>query len=218
MWGHQEFSWYQRLGWDSHQNIHAWANAPISCHQSYELAISRTKRGEVEITIVSHILQVSPVLSVPLPQKCKCWCPHTPGPPSSNFSTLVQHRCSGGILRTAQSFLVTDPRVVSAICCWAGSRQSALCDTFSVPLLFEVYSSRTVLVHPSHSAHMTIQRGVPLQEWCEKVSFGGGLVSGLSTGSSWGMKGCHQWPSISLIIIPPPTGSSLSPSPCRHWI
>ena len=41
--------------------INAWANAPISCPQSYELAISSMKRGGVEVIVAGHILQASPV-------------------------------------------------------------------------------------------------------------------------------------------------------------
>ena len=52
------------------KKIDAWASAPISCPQCYELAISRMKRSGVEFIVASHILQASPVWSVPPPQEC----------------------------------------------------------------------------------------------------------------------------------------------------
>ena len=36
-------------------NINAWASIPISCPQSYELAIFRMKRGGVDVIIAGHI-------------------------------------------------------------------------------------------------------------------------------------------------------------------
>ena len=45
----------------SPKKIDAWVSTPISCPQSYELAISRMKTGGVEFIIASHILQASPV-------------------------------------------------------------------------------------------------------------------------------------------------------------
>ena len=71
--------------------------------------------------------------------------------------------------RIAQSFLFIQPRGVSLVCCWASSRQSTLGGTFSVSLLSGVCSSRAVVAHPTWSAHMTIQRGVPL-EWVMRKS------------------------------------------------
>ena len=41
------------------QNINAWASAPIPALQSYELAISRTKRGGVEFIMAGCILLAS---------------------------------------------------------------------------------------------------------------------------------------------------------------
>ena len=63
--------------------------------QSYELAISRMKRGEIEFIIAGHILQASLVWSVPLPQEWWHWCLHTPGPSTSNSSPLFQCGHSG---------------------------------------------------------------------------------------------------------------------------
>ena len=39
------------------QKINAWTCTPISCPQSFELAISRMKRGGVEFIIARHIPQ-----------------------------------------------------------------------------------------------------------------------------------------------------------------
>ena len=39
--------------------INVQSSTPISCHQSFELAISRMKSGGVEFVIASHIPQAS---------------------------------------------------------------------------------------------------------------------------------------------------------------
>ena len=41
--------------------IDAWTSTPISCPQSYEIAVSRMKRGGVGFIVASHILQASQV-------------------------------------------------------------------------------------------------------------------------------------------------------------
>ena len=69
--------------------INAWASAPISHTPCWKLAISRMKRGGVEKVMVSRVFQASLVWSVPPPPECQCWCPHTPNPPTSNFSPFI---------------------------------------------------------------------------------------------------------------------------------
>ena len=86
--------------------------------------------------------------------------------------------------RTAQSFLITQPREVSAVSCWAGTRKSALCGTFAVSLLSGVCSSRVVVVHPAHSVCTPIQR-VPSTGVMGKVSFSAELMSIMSAHLSW---------------------------------
>ena len=66
-------------------------------------------------------------------------------------------------------------------CCWAGSKQFTLCGTSSVSSLSGVCSSRVVGVHWTHLACPIIQRGVPSARVIRKISFGGGLMSILST-------------------------------------
>ena len=197
--------------------IDVWASTPISCPLSYELPISRMKRGGVEFTMAMHILQASLVWSVPLLPECPCWLPHTPGPSALNLSPLIQQGCSRKCLKDSTKLPVPQPRGVPAVCQWAGGRHSTLCGASKASLLPGVCSSRVVMAHLACSACMALQRGVPLQGWWEKASFEE-HISILSTGSSWGMKGHHQWPGIALLIIPSPTGPSLSSSPCRHWL
>ena len=75
--------------------------------QSYELAISRTKRGGVEVIMASCIFQTLPVWSVVLLPECWHWLPHTPSHSTSNLLPLIQHGGSRKFQRNAQSFLFT---------------------------------------------------------------------------------------------------------------
>ena len=169
--------------------INVWASSPVSCPQSYELAISRMKRGGVEL--------LQPVISYK-PHHCDLYL-HCQNVKIDSLTALVPlhwtfHPCSNratpeNILSTAQSFLFIQPRGVSAVCNWASRRHSTLCGTFSVSLLSGVCSSKVVVPHPAHSAHMTMQRGVPLAGMMRKVGFSGGVMSILSAGSSQGTRG-----------------------------
>ena len=103
MWGHQGFLGHQCWGWDGHPKINVWASAPISHPQSYELAISRTKRGRVEFIMASYILQASPVWWVPLMPECQCWLPHTPGPLHQTFHLSSNRDALENIQRTAHA-------------------------------------------------------------------------------------------------------------------
>ena len=119
--------------------------------------------------------------------------------------------------RITQSFLFTQPRGVSAVCCWASAsgRQFTLCGNSSVSLFSGVCSSRAVRVHQACLACMTIQRGVPSAGVVRKVSFSGRLMSILSTGSFTRYEGLPQQLYVPLYMLPPPTGPSLPSSPCR---
>ena len=85
------------------QKFDAWTGAPISCPQSYEHAISRMKRDGVEFIVASHILQASPVWSVPLPQECWYWCWHTLVPLHQTLHPWSNVDTPKDVQRTAQS-------------------------------------------------------------------------------------------------------------------
>ena len=79
---------------DPKKSMHR-ASTPISHPQSYELAISRMKRGGVEVIIASHILQASPgVISTSAARILALMHTHAPGPSTLNSSPLIQHGCS----------------------------------------------------------------------------------------------------------------------------
>ena len=159
-----------KMSWSSQKSMHGLA-LPFSAPQSYELAISRMKRGGVEFIVAGCILLASPVWSVPLASEHQHWLPHTPSPSTLNFSPLIQQGHFENIWRIAQSFLFTQPRGVSTVCHWAGGRQFTLHGTSSVSLLSRVCSSRAVRVHWAHIACMTIQRGVPSTGVMRKSQF-----------------------------------------------
>ena len=72
---------------------------PFSFPQSYDLPISRMKRGGVAYIMASCIILASLVWSVPLPQEHQWWLPHTPDPSTSIISPLIQQGCSGERLK-----------------------------------------------------------------------------------------------------------------------
>ena len=102
------------------------------------------------------------------------------------------------------------PRGVSLVCHWAGGRQSTLWGAFSFSLLSEFVPLGQWWHTQPIELTWPYKEECLLQGWWEKVSFGGGLMSVLSTGSSWGKRGCHQQPGIPLHMVPFPTGPSLS--------
>ena len=69
--------------------IDAQASTLISCPQSYKLAISRPKRGGVEVIVTSHIPWASPMWSIPPLPEDHCWLPHNSNPSTLNFSPLI---------------------------------------------------------------------------------------------------------------------------------
>ena len=91
--------------------------------QSYELAISRIKRGGVEDIVVSWIFQASLVWSVPLLPECWCWLPHTPSPCTSIFSPLIQQ---GGSRKQPKEHaeLLVYPTQRSLVCLTMGWQQT----------------------------------------------------------------------------------------------
>ena len=131
-------------------------------------------------------------------------------PLASNFSPLIKQghsrKCWEGQHRASCS---PNLEGVSAACCWDGSRHSTLYGTFSVWLKF-VPLGQWWHTLPTQLA-LLCKDECTLQEWWEEVGLHGGLVSILSAGSLWGMRGCNQQPAIPLHIVPPPTSPSLSP-------
>ena len=121
------------------------------------------------------------------------------------------------IQRTAQSFPITHPREVSAVCHWAGGRQSVLCGTFSVSLLSEVPLGLWQCPLPMQLT-LPYKAECSLQEQWEKVSFSIELMSILSAHSSQGMDACPQWPTYYSVWFLLPPVPSLSPSPCIHQL
>ena len=104
----------------------------------------------------------------------------------------------------AQSLILTHPRGVSPIWCWASDGQFALCGAYSVSLFSWVCSSMVFVVHLACLVHMTIQRGVPsVGQWGKSI-----LVEDLwmsSAGSIQGRKGCPQQCDAILCMVPPYT-------------
>ena len=62
---------------------------PFHIPQSYELAISRAKKGWVESIIAGCILLASPWWSVPPPSEPWYWLPHTPSLSTSHFYPFI---------------------------------------------------------------------------------------------------------------------------------
>ena len=98
--------------------------------------------------------------SVPPTPECQCWLLHTSYPSNQTFHSLSIQDALANIQKNAQSLLLTTPRGVLPVWCWAGNGQFTLCGTFSV-LLFCICSSRVVVVHLACLACTTIQRWVP---------------------------------------------------------
>ena len=69
-------------------------------------------------------------------------------PIHQTFHPVSNRDTPENVLRTAQSFLFTQPRGASTLCCWAVSRQFTLCGTSSASFLSGVCSSRVVGVEP----------------------------------------------------------------------
>ena len=144
-------------------NIDSQASTPISHPQSYDLAISSMRWGwgyhgwyypssftSVIITTASRTLMLTSARTlIPLN-----WTFH----PWSSKDALLN------LQRNAQSFLFTQPRGVSIVCCWRAGRQFTLCCASSISLPSRVCSSRVVVVHLAHSACTPTQRGYPLWE------------------------------------------------------
>ena len=144
---------------------------PFPTPQGYELAISRMKTGGDEFIMASCILLASPVLSGPLLSEHWHWLPYTPLIPlHQTFHPWSNRDALKKFWWVAQSFLFTQPRGVSTVCCWACSRQFTIHGVSSVSLLSGVCCPRVVVVKQTHLACMTIHRRSPLQEQWEKVS------------------------------------------------
>ena len=75
------------------------------------------------------------------------------------------------VWRIAQSFLFTQPRGVSTVCCWASGKQFTLHGTSSVSLLSRVCFSKVEGMHQACLACLTIQRGVPSTGTMRKSQF-----------------------------------------------
>ena len=194
--------------------IDAWTSTPISHPQSYELAVSCMKRGGVDFnhsqsfpTSITDVINTSTTRVTTL----------TPSHPLSLYIKLFtlyptgilwkmsewQHKasCSSNLEESQLSVTV----LVADISCFVALPQSH-------SYLELVPLGQWWCTMPAQPKQ-TYKGECPFQEWLEK-----GLMSILSTSSSWGMKGCYQWPGIPLHTVPPPTSPSLSSSPCRHWL
>ena len=136
-----------------------------------EVRVSRTKRGEVEEVVVSHIFQTSPVWSVTPSTECWCWCPHTPDPLHWTVHPLSNKEALRNILMNALSLLFTHPEGVLPVWHWAGDRQFNLCGAFSVSLISGVCSSRMVVVQLAQLVSTAIQIGIPSVEEMRKSQF-----------------------------------------------
>ena len=187
--------------------------------QSYELMISRIKRGEVELIMVSCILLTSPVWSVPPLQEHQCWLPYIPDPSTVSFHPWSNRDAPENVWRRAQSFLFTQPRGVPTACCWAGGRQFTLCGASSVSIPSRVCSSRVMVVHQGHLACTTIQRGVPFAGAMRKSWY---WWRTYECPVCWFFVRYKGTPSATWVFllhtVPPPTGPSLSSSPCRYQL
>ena len=84
-----------------------------------------------------------------------------PIPLHQTYNPLSSQEALRNVHMNAQSFLLTHPRGVLSVWCWASNWQLTLCGTSSVSLSSRVSSSRAVLVHLVHLACTDIQRGVP---------------------------------------------------------
>ena len=122
------------------------------------------------------------------------------------------------VWRIVQSFLFTQPRGVSAVCHWAGSRQVTLCSASSISLLSRVCSSRVVVPHQAPSAHMTIQRGVLFAGAMRKSQFWWRTYEHPVCWFFIRYEGTSSATWCSLHMVPPPTSPSLFSSPCRHQL
>ena len=190
----------------------------ISYPPCFKLANSRTKRGGIEEIAISHIFLTSLVWSIPPPPECWCWCPHIPFPLHQTFHPWSNKEAPENILRNAWSFLLTCPRGVLPVWCWASSRHFALFGPSSFSLTFWVGSSRVLLVHLVCLALAPEHKGAPITGVMRKSWFQWELVSVWSTGFLQGRKGCLQQLCVPLCTVPPPTGLSPFSSLCRHWL
>ena len=178
------------------------ARTPISHPQSYELEISSMKRCGVDFycgqsfpTSITGVINTSAARAPAL----------TPSHPWSLYILpLIQQGCSENVWRTAQSFLLTQPKGVSVVCCWASGRNFTLCGASSVHSYLELVPlGQWWCTMPTQLAHPYTGE-CPLQKWWEKVCFGWGLMSILSASSAQSMKGFHWGASLFIWFLLPP--------------
>ena len=151
--------------------INSWASVPVSYPPCFEFAICRMKRGGIKEMMISHIFQTTLVWPVPPTPECWHWCLYISFPLHWTFHSWSSKEAPENILRNAQSFLLTHPRGVSPVWCWAGGRQFTLCGTSSFPLAFQVGSSRMMVMHLVHSAHTPEHKGAPIMGVMRKSQF-----------------------------------------------
>ena len=128
----------------------------------FKLTDSRMKRGGMEEIMVNCFFLTSLVWSVPPHPECWCKHLHIPFPLHWIFHPWSSKEASENILKNAWSFLLTHPRGVLPVWCWAGGRHFALCGAFSFSLALWVGSSRMVVAHLVCSAHTLVHKGVPI--------------------------------------------------------
>ena len=130
---------------------------PISSLQSL-----RMKRGGIEEITIGHIFLTSSVWSVLLHPEYWCWCLHIPFPLHQTFHPWSSKEAVENVLKNVLSFLLTHPRGVLPVWCWASSRHFALYGAFSFSRAFQVGSSRMVVANLVCSAHTPVHEGAPI--------------------------------------------------------
>ena len=191
---------------------------PFPTPQSYELAISRMKRGGIEFMMAGYILLASPVWSVPPLWEHQCWLPHTLVPLHWTFHPWFNRDTPENTLRITQSFLFTQPREGLTICCWASGRQFTLHGTSSVSLLSGVCSSRAVRMQWTHLGCMTVQRGIPSAEAMRKRRFQWRTNEHPVCRFFTRYEGTPSETWVFHFIVPPLPSTSLSSSLSRHQL
>ena len=154
--------------------IDVWASTPISHPQSFELAISSMKRGGVEFYRSQPcILEASPVwINTSATRTPKLTSSHPWSLYIQTFHPWSNRDTLGNVQRIAQTFLFTQPRGVSAVCCWG---QWQIISHF---VALSQSHSYLELVPPGHwwctmptQLAQLIERGVPLAGMMRKSQF-----------------------------------------------
>ena len=148
------------------------------------------KRGGLEEVMVSHIFQAFTSVISTSTSRTPTLTSTLLVPLHWTFHPLYSKEALENVWMNAQSFLFTNPRGVSPVWYWISGGQFTLYGASLVSLSSGVCSFRVVMHLGLLSKHDCTERSQLLLGQWEKVSFSGRLLSILSTGSSWGRKGC----------------------------